>query len=85
MSVTSNRNGSVGSPYIVIQNIDKCSKEVGHFQGLSQTHQIPGLSRPKEHNFKIQGLYSTCTKPRKSSRKQSGSMMQWNMITAVVV
>ena len=31
------RNGSVSSPYVVIHNAEKCSKEVGHFQGLSRT------------------------------------------------
>jgi len=61
MSVAScGRNGSVGSPYVVIHNTEKCSKEAGHFQRLSRTFkdldQIPELFRPGKCDLKIQGL-----------------------------
>jgi len=61
------RNGSVGSFYVVIYNTVKCSKETGHFQGLFRTfkdpYQIPELSRPEKRDFKIQGLSRICTNP----------------------
>jgi len=48
-------------------NTGKCSKKLGHFQGLSVTFkdlgQIPGLSRPGKPNFKIQGLSRSCNNP----------------------
>jgi len=45
------QNGLAGSAYVVIHDIEKCSKEVGHFQRLPTTFkdldQIPRLSRQK--------------------------------------
>jgi len=51
----------------VIHNNEKSSKQVGRFQGLSNTFnnpdQILGLFKPGKHDFKAQGLSRICTKP----------------------
>jgi len=52
--------------------VEKCSKEVGRFQGLFKTfedlNQITGLSRHGKCDFKIQGLSRTCSNPGKANQ-----------------